>query len=142
MAVFTLTKENENDEIVRYQMGRYINSNEAIWRILDFSIHHRDPAVVHLAIHLENVRRVSFTRETVENVVANPVSKTLTAFFELCSNDPFAKTLLYPEVVSYYTWDVSVYAKCFFLRLLLHKIRGPMSFVDLRNINGYINRIE
>lgn len=55
MAVFSVQNINENDEITCYQMGRYISSNEAIWRILGFLKHERDPAAVtHLAIHLEN----------------------------------------------------------------------------------------
>lgn len=29
-------------------------------------------------------------------------------------------------------------AECFFLRLLLHKIRGPSSFSDLKTVDGYI----
>ena len=52
MAVFTVQNVNENDEIMCYQMGRYISSNEAIWRILSFPIHERDPAVIHLAIQM------------------------------------------------------------------------------------------
>lgn len=54
MAIFAFRDANENDEIARYQMGRYISSNEAVWRILGFPIHEREPAVIHLAIHLEN----------------------------------------------------------------------------------------
>ena len=85
-------------------MGRYINSNEAVWRILSFPIHDRDPPVVHLAVHLENGQRVYFNPENVESVVRSPPN-TLTAFFELCQNDPFARTLWYPDVPTYYTWD-------------------------------------
>ncbi|XP_049826248.1 uncharacterized protein LOC126266388 [Aethina tumida] len=40
---------NKNDEITLYQIGRYISSNEAAWRIFGFPIHERDPAVVQLA---------------------------------------------------------------------------------------------
>ncbi|XP_060809966.1 uncharacterized protein LOC132904053 [Amyelois transitella] len=29
-------------------------------------------------------------------------------------------------------------AECFYLRMLLHEIRGPTSFTDLRTINGYL----
>ncbi|GBP20921.1 hypothetical protein EVAR_80741_1 [Eumeta japonica] len=51
---------NKNDEITLYQIGRYISSNEAAWRIFGFPIHERDPAVVQLAIHLENdIRKVN-----------------------------------------------------------------------------------
>lgn len=52
MAIFVVT--NGNDEVSQYQMGRYISSNEAIWRIFSFAIHERHPTVVHLAVHLEN----------------------------------------------------------------------------------------
>ena len=36
------------DEINQYQLGRYISSIEAVWRILSFPIHERHPTVVHL----------------------------------------------------------------------------------------------
>ncbi|XP_036329431.1 uncharacterized protein LOC118741539 [Rhagoletis pomonella] len=51
------------DEINQYHLGRYISSNEAVWRILSFSIHERHPTVVHLAVHLENKQRVYFTAD-------------------------------------------------------------------------------
>ena len=61
MAVFGLQSEiSDIDEIVQYQAGRYISSNEAVWRILSFPIHERSPAVVHLAVHLQNGQRVYF----------------------------------------------------------------------------------
>lgn len=46
-------------------MGRYISSNEAVWRILDFPIHERYPPVVHLSIHLENGQCVYFTEKNL-----------------------------------------------------------------------------
>lgn len=36
-------------------------SNEAVWRMLGFSIHERNPTVVHHGVHLENGQRVHFT---------------------------------------------------------------------------------
>lgn len=55
MAVFALEKDVwKNDEVTYYQMGLYICSNEAVWRILGFPIHEQYPTVVHLSIHLEN----------------------------------------------------------------------------------------
>lgn len=60
-----------------------------------------------VSVHLENGQRVYFTKETAERVATEPGNTTLTAFFELCQNDSFAKTLLYSEVPNYYTWDVS-----------------------------------
>jgi hypothetical protein len=40
------------DEAQRYLLGRYISSNEAIWRIFDFPIRETHPTVVHLSVHL------------------------------------------------------------------------------------------
>ncbi|VDM97756.1 unnamed protein product [Onchocerca ochengi] len=95
------------DEIAQYQAGKYISSNEAVWRILSFPIHERNPTVVHLAVHLENGQRAYFKTGNVQQIVLNPPTITSTVFFTLCQNDPFAKTLLYSEVPSYYTWNAS-----------------------------------
>ncbi|UYV84577.1 hypothetical protein LAZ67_X002675 [Cordylochernes scorpioides] len=169
MAIFGLSKENTNDEISQYLLGRYISSNESVWRILSFPIHERHPNVVHLSVHLENGQRVYFTNANARTVAAAPPNTTLTAFFQLCQQDPFAKNLLYSEVPRYYTWNASrksfcrrkqgtsvpehegifasealgrVYtvhpnnAECFFLRMLLHTVRGPTSFSSLKYVNG------
>lgn len=61
LAVFEVQNINKNDEISRYQMGRYISRSEAIWRIFSFPIHEREPSVQHLAVHLVNGQRVYFT---------------------------------------------------------------------------------
>ncbi|XP_029172028.1 uncharacterized protein LOC114941268 [Nylanderia fulva] len=111
LAMFGVQNVNENDEITRYQMGRYISSNEAIWHILSFSIHERDPAVQHLAIHLENGQRVYFTEENVLQRALEAPKTTLTEFFTLCQRSDifgqFAKTLIYTDVPRYFTWNKS-----------------------------------
>lgn len=102
MAVFAVQNVNPNDEDTRYQMGRYISSNEAVWRILTFPIHERDPAAIHLAVHLDNGQRVA------ERTVTPPKT-TLTEFLHLCQHENnfglFAKTLLYVEIPTYFTWS-------------------------------------
>ncbi|KAL4132861.1 hypothetical protein QTP88_009943 [Uroleucon formosanum] len=84
------------------------NSNEAVWRIFGFYIHERDPAVVQLAVHLENGQRVFFTNETAIDRAINIPKTTLTYFFELCNRaddfGAFARTLLYSQVLRYFTW--------------------------------------
>ncbi|XP_050340597.1 uncharacterized protein LOC126767016 [Bactrocera neohumeralis] len=107
MAIFGVAGENRNDEITQYQMGRYISSNEAVWRIMSFPMHERHPAVVHLAVHLENGQRVYFNVANLLERAAQPPATTLTVFFKLCETDTFAITLLYSEVPQYYTWNVS-----------------------------------
>lgn len=72
MAIFAVT--NANDEVSQYQMGRYVSSNEAIWRIFSFAIHERYPTVVHLAVHLENGQRVYFNEWNAVDRAARPPS--------------------------------------------------------------------
>jgi len=108
-AVFQVQKEKKMmDEVEAFQLGRYISSNEAVWRILGMPIHERYPTVVHLSVHLENGQRVYFNVDNFrpENLL-EPPRTTLTAFFVLCQNDDFAKTLLYCDVPKYYTWQTS-----------------------------------
>ncbi|KIH66755.1 hypothetical protein ANCDUO_02915 [Ancylostoma duodenale] len=171
MVVFRL--ENENgvlEEIMQYLMGRYASTNEGVWHILSFSIHERYPPVVHLSVHLENGQQVYFTADNAEERAANPPNTTLTAFFLICQQDAFARTLLCPEVPKYYTWNASrkVFCKrkqgaavpgsdvrasdalgrvytvhpnndeCYYLRLLLHTVRGPTSFTDLKTVDGEV----
>ncbi|AEE09607.1 putative DNA helicase [Cotesia vestalis bracovirus] len=107
MAVFGLQSSNTNDEISRYQVGRYVNCNEAIWRIFAFPIHERHPTVTHLAVHLENGQRVYFTASNATQRAETPPATTLTSFFAICQSDQFARTLLYSEMPRYYTWNAS-----------------------------------
>ncbi|XP_045446746.1 uncharacterized protein LOC123654933 [Melitaea cinxia] len=101
-ATFSLHSTNE---VEQFQSGRYICSSEALWRIMSFNIHERAPTVTHLAVHLENGQRVYFTENNVNDIVNNPRDTTLTAFFKLCAEDDFAKTLTYDKVPAYYTWN-------------------------------------
>ncbi|PAA84583.1 hypothetical protein BOX15_Mlig017082g4 [Macrostomum lignano] len=171
-AVFGLERQGaERDEVARYESGRYISSNEAMWRIFGFSIHERHPTVVHLSVHLENGQRVYFTEQNMMQRGQRPPDTTLTAFFKLCAEDAFARTLLYHQVPTYYTWNASskswkrrvqgaavpghpgmrqtdalsrVYTvhpnhrECFYLRMLLHNVVGPLSFQHIKTVEGQI----
>ncbi|KAI8120455.1 hypothetical protein CVS40_8291 [Lucilia cuprina] len=57
-AIFDIQQERRNvdnrNEVLSYQAGRYISSNEAVWRLFSFDLHERYPSVTHLAVHLEN----------------------------------------------------------------------------------------
>ena len=105
---FDVAGDNRNDEIAQYQLGRYISSNEAVWRIMLFPMQERYPVVVHLAQNaLENGQRVYFNEANVLERAAQLPATTLTAFFKLCETDTFAINLLYSEVPQYHTWNVS-----------------------------------
>lgn len=68
----TSNKNKIIDEITNYTTGRYINSNEAAWRIFGFETHKRYPPIQHLDIHLENNERVYFTEQNASTIVENP----------------------------------------------------------------------
>ncbi|XP_035223759.1 uncharacterized protein LOC118196414 [Stegodyphus dumicola] len=105
------------------------------------------------------------------NGVQAPQETTLTSFFKLCTQDNFARNLLYnqipstthgtagtrvgiavnkgqivPEKTGIRSTDAlgRVYtvhpnnSECFHLRLLLHEVRGPTSFTDLRTVQGRV----
>jgi hypothetical protein len=77
---------NKNDEIrvTFYQLGRYISSNETVWRIFGFSVHKRTPAVIKKTFHLENAQHVFFTNDTAIEHALNTPKTTFTELFELC----------------------------------------------------------
>ena len=94
------------DEIAQFQNARYVGSSEAAWCILEHPTHEHFPPVVGLAVHLENGQRVMFTEaNALARAQGPPPTTTLTAFFELCAKDNFAKTIKYPELPEYYTWN-------------------------------------
>ena len=94
------------DEIAQFQNAKYVGSSEAAWRILEHPTHEHFPPVVGLAVHLENGQRVMFTEANArERAQGPPPTTTLTAFFEFCTKDNFAKSIKYPELPEYYTWN-------------------------------------
>lgn len=159
---FSCTKWEDTSTVTKQRGGflvfPYMNANRL--------------CVQHLAVHLANGQRVYFTKDSARKIASEPPQNTtLTAFFQLCQTDPFARKLLYVDVPIYYTWDktrkifqrrkqgmpeeghpeimktnaigrvFTVHpnnAECFYLRMLLHEIRGPTSFTDLRTIHGYL----
>ncbi|GFW42126.1 uncharacterized protein TNCV_1905841 [Trichonephila clavipes] len=43
----TSSDDKARSEVDKYEMERYISSNEAVWRILNFSIHERYTTAIH-----------------------------------------------------------------------------------------------
>jgi len=107
MAVFGIADTNENDEVMKFQLGRYVSCNEAIWRLFSFLIHERHPTVLHLTVHLENGQRVYFTEANAAQRTKRPPATTSTNFFSTCESDSFLRTLLYSEMPRYYTWNAA-----------------------------------
>ncbi|CAI0453985.1 unnamed protein product, partial [Linum tenue] len=147
------------DEIAQYLDCRYLSSYEAAWRIYEFPIHERTPAVLRLCVHLPNKHTVPYNEdEPLENVLQRRrVNNTmLTQWFKLNRTNPTARTLTYQETPNKFVWDpkqadwfprkrgfqigriVSVPpgTDAVYLRMLLTKVRGALSFEHLRTVNG------
>ncbi|XP_035830146.1 uncharacterized protein LOC110887742 [Helianthus annuus] len=158
------TSSSSFDEIKNFVDGRFICPHEAAWRIFDFPIHSRNPAVQVLAVHLENMQNISFRdSQQLQNVVDNPIAKktTLTEWLHNNILDDKGRHLRYVDYVSEYRWDTSgrcwirratnrtpaigrliyVHPSCgetFYLRMLLGHQTGCRNFSDIRTVGTEI----
>ncbi|CAE1253268.1 unnamed protein product [Acanthosepion pharaonis] len=107
-AMFGIRQEGSVDEIQDFLAGRVISRTEGPWHIFSFPIHERFPAIVQLAVHLENDELRYLSADTAMDVAARTKDTAVTAFFKLCRQDEFARTLLYPDVPSYYVWTAGL----------------------------------
>ncbi|GKB83788.1 DNA helicase, partial [Tanacetum coccineum] len=109
----TIEKHIQVDEIKNYVDGRFICPFEACWRIFDYPIHRREPAVQILNVHLENMQRVNFGERDRLDVIVNMPDKKKTTLTE-CSGD------------------------LFYFRMLLSHQKGCKSPIEVRTINGQL----
>ncbi|XP_062103455.1 uncharacterized protein LOC133814524 [Humulus lupulus] len=162
---FNLVSEINNqqvDEIQQFQSARWIAPPEAMWRIYGFIINEMSLAVYSLHLHLEDQHSVTFqANDDLINILNLDRSRKtmLTQFFALNRVDENAKKLLYKQIPEYYVWNHQhkewtprktktvigriVTANPFegeryFMRILLNHVRGPLSFEDLRTIEGIL----
>ncbi|CAN1179608.1 ATP-dependent DNA helicase PIF1 [Linum perenne] len=135
------------DEIAQYLDCRSISSYEAMWRLLSFQIHERDPNVVRLCIHLPNEQPISFdAAQPVHSILARPscTNTMLTQWFLLNQRYPSARNLTYDRIPNSFVWSDQckdwspTCGDVFYLRILLGKIPGALSFQHLRTVNGVV----
>ena len=150
------------NEVSEYRDSRYIAGSEAAWRLLEFPIHHQDPAVMSLQVHLPGQHMVYFnTNVPIETIAARARTEQtmLTAFFNLNQLDESAHQFTYQELPQHFVWDrkknmwnrrvrggtigrmyfVSPTAgERFYLRTLLTTVKGPISWEDLRSFDGIL----
>lgn len=159
-------EREERNEITEYQDLRSIGASEACWRLFEFDMSDRSPAVQPLQIHLENLQMVYF-EEGQEVQAGGAAPRTpLTAWMqynrENAAADPPSRNILYGDFPRHYTWDstrkrwnkrkiqrkavtigrvVSVsprHGEVFYLRILLHHVPGAKCYEDLRTVNGVV----
>ncbi|KAH7670496.1 DNA helicase protein [Dioscorea alata] len=141
------TSLHKMDEIKNYLDCRYLSAYENCWRLFEFSLHHREPSVQRLLIHLPEEHNIYFSdRQSIPGIISNPdVEKTI------------GRSLLYADFPTKFTWyqkykkweyrknDRSIgriiyvhpsAGELYYLHLLLNEIKGATSYEDLRAING------
>ncbi|XP_071732356.1 uncharacterized protein [Rutidosis leptorrhynchoides] len=117
------------DEVQNFIDARFICPHEACWRIFKFPIHHREPAVQILAVHLENMQLIKFhEQQRLTSVIANNLTKKSTLTDWLCYN---ASSSLGKNLT---IWN--------FLPNLFgmtQENRGCQSFDDIKNVNKVVH---
>ncbi|GJZ17269.1 DNA helicase [Tanacetum coccineum] len=81
-------KHIQVDEIQNYVVGRFVCLFEACWRIFDFPIHSREPAVQILNVYLENTQRVNFRERDRLDIIVNMPAKKKTTLTEWAACEP------------------------------------------------------
>ncbi|XP_042944515.1 uncharacterized protein LOC122278387 [Carya illinoinensis] len=133
-----------------------------MWRIYGFIVNEMYPSVYSLHLHLKDKHQVTFqANEDLINVLNSDRSakSMLTEFFALNQVDENAKTLLYKEFPEFYVWSQQYKewtrrkkktvigriitanpfeGERYYLRILLNHVRGPLSFEDLRTVDGVV----
>nr|GEV23184.1 uncharacterized protein [Tanacetum cinerariifolium] len=148
------------DEIKNYLDSRYISPHEACWRLFEFEIHYREPAVQVLAVHGKNMQRIVFReRDQLQSVANNPHKKTtLSEWLDYSKFHTDGRHLTYLDFPFEYVWSknhrywqrrrqVNRYsiirmsyvhpATCdlFYQRILLSHQKGCKNFRDIRTVH-------
>lgn len=141
------------DEVREYIDCRYLSSHEAIWRMFEFDIHFRTPAVERLAVHLPLMNSVVYPADQpLTNIVDDPryMQTTLTEWFTANTIFPAARELTYIEFPTKWVWNrkakawhsrkgsrkigraIYINPSCgelYYLRMLLNVAKGATSYV-------------
>ncbi|GJU55424.1 DNA helicase [Tanacetum coccineum] len=108
------------DEIQNYVDGRFICLYKACWRIFDFLIHCREPAMQILNVHLVDTQCVNFREWDRLDIIVNIPKKKKTTLTEWL-------TYVHPNSGDLF----------YFWMLLCHQ-KGCKSSIEVRTVNGQI----
>lgn len=150
-----------HDEVLNFLDGRYVSAPEAMWRLSEFSMSDKSHTVVRLAVHLPDQQPIYFIEGQENEAVERASIKetTLTAWFKLNQVDVEAHEFYYADIPEHYVFDkasnkwkkrqrggqkvigrmpiVGVQdSERFYLRMLLLREKGALSFNSLKTING------
>ncbi|RID68698.1 hypothetical protein BRARA_C00841, partial [Brassica rapa] len=150
----------ELDEIDRFQECRYISACEASWRLFSFHIHHNEPSVMKLTLHLPGKHRVVIdpTKRLEEVLSRDDIEKTmLTAYFEANQKYEEARELTYIQFPSRFVYhsDIKEWTPrkqgttigrvayvhpaagdLYYLRIIVNVVKGAFGFEHLATVGG------
>ncbi|GBM83958.1 hypothetical protein AVEN_102328-1 [Araneus ventricosus] len=151
----------DHDEILSFVEGRYVSTPEAMWRLNEFNLSHKSHTVVRLAVHLPQQQPIVYQDGQEAQAIERAALRktTLTSWFELNKNDPSDHNISYSDIPQYYMFDKSTTnwkkrqrggqnvigrlpvvsildIERYYLRMLLLRKSGAISFDDILTVNG------
>ena len=90
---------NDKDEVTRFINARTIDPYDSHWRMSQYRIQERFPAVQKLAIHTEGQHTVIFKEGEAAQALEEVKDSTLMAFFKLNIEDEDARKYRYSKVL-------------------------------------------
>jgi hypothetical protein len=155
-----LLYENMNDEIQTFLNCRYLGLHESFWRLFEYAIHSRYPAVQRLDVHLPSEQNVIFKEtDSLESVIKYRTTDhtMLTGWFEANKIYEEANELTYAEFPTKFVWDNNkklwtrrrryksigriayvhpMKGELYFLRMLLNIQKGCRNYNSIRTVNS------
>ena len=164
VSTVTIANDIDKDEISQFVNARTIDPYDSHWRIQGYKVQEREPAVMKLAIHVEDQHSVCFQEGRAEQALETVKPTTLMAYFDLNKEDTEAQGIKYQDIPEYFTWDITkhkwnrrkkqpkdgeiprtigrisnvlpIQGEKFYLRMLLNHKTGATSFADMKIHNG------
>ncbi|GBM44049.1 hypothetical protein AVEN_223172-1 [Araneus ventricosus] len=150
-----------NDEILSFVEGRYVSALEAMWRLNEFNLSHKSHTVVRLAVHLPQQQPIVYQDGQEAQAIERAALRktTLTSCLKLNKNDSSAHNISYSDIPQYYVFNKSTTnwkkrqrggqnvigrlpvvsildTERYYLRMLLLRKSGAISFYDILTVNG------
>ncbi|CAN0881492.1 hypothetical protein LINGRAHAP2_LOCUS14268 [Linum grandiflorum] len=151
------------DEIKAFMDCRYITPGEACWRIFKFELYSNSPAVLRMSCHLPGEQTViSNTNSRMEQLVQGQSAQQtmLLEWMRINRESAHARQFTFIEFPQHYVWkkrtrtwslrqrqfQIGRLYYCppaaeerFYLRMLLHVVKGCGSFEDINTVNGFVH---
>ncbi|GBM79998.1 hypothetical protein AVEN_215011-1, partial [Araneus ventricosus] len=139
----------------------YVSAPEATWLLNEFNLSHKSHTVVRLDVHLPQKQPIVYQDGQEAQAIERAALRktTLTSWFELNKNYPSAHNISYSDIPQYYVFDKSTTnwkkrqrggqnvigrlpvvsildTERYYLRMLLLRKSGAISFDDILTVNG------